>query len=159
MTELQKALLTSGVTIIGGVTIFLLSKIIEGFVIAPLVAQGRAFGEIAGTLYYLGEIYGNPFRSALNPYDEAEATRYKEAKRTIRKAASDLIEASGSVSCYRLLRIMRLTPKRESVREIVGLLTGISNNLFERELGRGGIENSDAADRILILMNWPRLSK
>lgn len=122
--------------------------------------QGKAFGEIAGTLYFLGEVYANPLLTATSHFDPSEMERYAEAKVRIRKAAGDLIQATGSVKCYRLLSILRVTPKRETVREIVGLLTGISNNLFNRDGNRAAaIENSQSADKILALMKWPRLSK
>jgi hypothetical protein len=160
MTETHNAIFGACLTIFGGITIFSLTKIVEGYVLAPLLEQGKAFGEIAGILYFLGEVYANPLLTAAAYFDPVERERYAEAKVRIRKAAGDLIQATGSVKCYRLLSTLRVTPKRETVREIVGLLTGISNNLFTRDGVRdGAMENSQSADKILALMKWPRLSK
>lgn len=156
--ELQKIVLTACLTITGGVLVFALTKIIEAFFISPLIENGKALGEVAGALYGLGEIYANPLRS-----DEAKAfpatrTRYRDAKSAIRKVAGDLVRANGSVRWYWLARALCLVPRREDVKEVVGLLTGISNNLDEYG-GRGGVENSEAADRILALIKWPKISK
>jgi len=85
-----------------------------------------------------------------NPAD-SDVAGYTDAKKIIRKAASDLVQANGSVRWYPLLRFLRIAPKRESVTEIVGLLTEISNNLFD-QTGYGPAENSKSADQILTLM-------
>jgi hypothetical protein len=60
MSELDKILLTSGLTIAGGFLVYVFGQIATRFLIDPYHEYRKTVGEIADTLVYYANIYMNP---------------------------------------------------------------------------------------------------
>ena len=155
MTELEKIFLTSGLTIVGGSMVF----VIQRFILEPLNEQNRVLGRITYALYYYGREYGTPPRR--DTPDADIVTRQREAANKIRDLAAMLAEASQSVRLYWICVLLGGTPRRKSINDAIGLLTGLSNNFFVTDGGVGmeGVQNSRDADRVLKLLGLKKWGK
>lgn len=60
MTELQSIFLTSGLTIVGGILVFVAGQVISRFFIDPIHEQKQIIGQVADALIYYSEVYQNP---------------------------------------------------------------------------------------------------
>jgi hypothetical protein len=154
MTELDKILLTSGLTVIGGSLVF----VVERFVLEPLNDQSKVLGRIAFAMHY----YGREFNYPIDPQhaDQASQQRYWAVADRLRELGSSLAETSQGIRWYWLWLLLRLTPRRNRVNEAIGLLTRMSNNMFAFDAGSRAQQirqNSDDADgitKVLGLRRW-----
>lgn len=138
-------LLTSALTILGGVLVFGFSEIIQKFLVEPVHEQAKVIGEIFFGIVYYGDRYANP---GTGP-PEAMA----EAADAFRLYASRLEGTTHAIRWYRFFECIRLVPKRENVEEAVGNLIRISNSIYTGN----GRENSNDADNVKKLLTVPRL--
>lgn len=136
-------LLTSALTIIGGVVVFSLSQIVQKFLVEPVHEQSKVIGEILFGLVYYGDRYANP--------GTGKPEAMTEAADTIRRYASRLEGTTHAVHSYRLFECIGLAPNRKSVEEAVGNLIRISNSIYTGN----GRENSDDADNVKKLLSAP----
>lgn len=122
-SELTNAIVTALLTILGGITIFVIGQIVEKFFLSPLEAFRRTLGEIAFNMIYFANIYTNP-----GPGDRD--TRI-EASRKLRTLASQLVADSYAVNCFWFFVLFRFIPSRKKVNEASDKLIGLSNSVFE----------------------------
>ena len=135
MSEIYKIILTSSLTILGGVIVFVSGQIVVKFFIEPIYNLRKLIGEIAFSLdFYANQIYG----------DHPKTT---EAREVYRKQACQLRE-----SCYLILyydfislRISSFPPK-ENLEKASSLLIGLSNKCGTQP---AGIEHSPEIKELL----------
>jgi len=140
-------LLTSALTILGGVLVFSLSQIVLRFLVEPIHEQAKAIGEIFFGLVYYADRYANP--------GSGRTEAMTEAADTLRRYASQLEGTTYAVRWYRLFERIGLAPSRERVNEAVGNLIRISNSIHTGN----GRENSDDADKVKELLSVPKKKK
>lgn len=137
---MSDALLTSSLTILGGVVVFSLSQIVQKFLIEPVHEQAKVIGEIFFGLVYYGDRYANP--------GVGQPEAMAEAADTIRRYASRLEGTSHAVRWYRLFEFIGLAPDSEDVKEAVRHLIRISNSIYTGK-GRENSEDADSVKRLL----------
>jgi len=154
MTELDKILLTSGLTIIGGCLVF----VVQQFVLEPITQQSRVLGRITFAMHYYGREYNYPIDPS--QADQASQQRYWTVADRLRELASSLAETSQSIQLYWLWLTLGLTPSRKKIDEAMGLLTRMSNSLFafnstqQMEQIRQNWADADAIIKVLGLRRW-----
>ena len=126
--KMNNAILTSVLTIIGGVCIFVLGQILLKFFIEPIHNLKAQIGRVTDMLIFYADIYFNP---GLNTEDQA-----KTASRDIRRTASDLMAKTATVSWYSIWYMFRILPKRSDVFYAHRELVGLSNGLFQGDPDR-----------------------
>lgn len=138
-------LLTSAITIIGGVLVFSFSQIIQKFLVEPVHEQAKVIGEIFFGIVYYGDRYANP---GTGPPKTME-----EAADAFRRYASRLEGTTHAIRWYRLFEKIRLAPNRENVEKAVRNLIRISNSIYTGN----GRENSNDADDVKKLLTVPKV--
>ena len=154
MTELDKILLTSGLTIIGGCVIF----VVQRFLLDPLNEQSRVLGRITFAMHYYGREYNFP----INPKDADQASqqRYWAVADRLRELGSSLAETSQGIRFYWLWLVLGMTPRRKRIDEAIGLLTRMSNSMFAFDSGsqmeqiRQNWADADSVTKLLGLRRW-----
>lgn len=126
MTELQKIVLTSSLTILGGISVFVVGQIVSKFLIEPIHEQSKIIGKIADSLIFYANLYSNPGSNI--PREESD-----EASRTIRQQASQLMAKSHAVRWYRLWQFFRVVPRYDDIVEASKNLIGLSNSFRHGE--------------------------
>jgi hypothetical protein len=124
MTEVEKILLTSSLTILVGVTVFVCGQIVVKFFIEPVHELRKLIGEIAFSLnFYANQIYGN--------YSKTE-----EAKEVYRKQACQLRGIVHLIIGYEFISggLYALPPKKDLERAS-SLLIGLSNECGQKPAG------------------------
>ncbi len=71
-SELFKIFLTSGLTIFGGLFIYVIGQLISKFFIEPIHKQSRCIGEIYYSLIFYADLYGNPDNDSKEERNEAK---------------------------------------------------------------------------------------
>ena len=154
MTDLDKILLTSGVTVIGGSLVF----VVQRFVLEPLNEQSRVLGRIAFALHYYGREYNYPIHPS--EADQASKQRYWVVADRLRELGSSLAENSQTVRWYWIWLALGLTPRRKRINEAIGLLTRMSNSMFAIHPGdrteqvRQNWHDADTISALLGLRKW-----
>jgi hypothetical protein len=154
MAEFNKALLTSALTLIGGCLIFVFQR----FLLEPLNEQSRVIGRVSFAMHY----YGREYNSPLIPKQADQETRehYWAVGDKLRELASSLAESSQAVRPYWLWRLLKMTPDRENIDAVIGLLTRMSNSLFVlgqeqyREQVKQNWKDADEIIKQLGLRRW-----
>src|SRR5438309_1028902 len=124
MSELLKIVLTSGLTVVGGLAVFVLQR----FVLEPLNEQSKVLGRITYAMFYYGREYGFPIDPSQAPEDTQK--RYWAAADQIRGLAASLAETSQSIRFRWMWILLGLTPRRRKINASIGLLTRMSNSFF-----------------------------
>jgi hypothetical protein len=137
-------LLTSVITIIGGVSIFVIGQIFLKFFIDPVHELRAQIGRITDSLIYYADVYFNP---GLNTEEQA-----KTASRDLRRVASELMARTSVVFWYRLWHIFRVLPQKSSVFYAHQELVGLSNGLFK---GGSPQNNTERVEKIKTYFELP----
>lgn len=140
--------ITVGLTIFGGVCVFVIGQIVTKFFLEPLYEQRKIFGEIAEGVLYYAQYFCNPGE------DDVGGCRSKGADET-RKLCTRLLARTSAIPFYKLFVCLKLVPKSEDVVSASEKLMGISNSFFRGEASR----NDNAAQEIKTLLKisswWP----
>ena len=123
MSELFKIVLTSSLTILGGILVFVVGRIIERFSIEPIHEQLRLTGEIADSLIFYANLYSSP--GIGNP------EKMGEASKVLRQQASQLMARTHVIPWYKLWQLLRIVPKHTDVIEASRNLIGLSNSIHQ----------------------------
>ncbi|MBI3766880.1 MAG: hypothetical protein HY271_00120 [Deltaproteobacteria bacterium] len=144
MSELTKIFLTSGLTIFGGVVVFVLGQLIAKFVIEPVYELKQVFAEVRLALIYYAQAIHTPV-----PGDEK---RSDEAAAAIRRHAADLWAKVTSIPCYGCLSKLwfGFLPDFASCRKAVSQLIGLANSVHKEDRSR----NQDRVDKIGRLLGF-----
>ena len=125
---ISQALQTSVITIIGGVTIFVLGQVFLKFVIEPIHQLLAHIGEITHLLIY----HSNVFLSMgeLNTLGQTQ-----NASQDFRKAGSELLARSHVIHWYGLWSILNILPNKDDIFhahiELIGLSNGVLDSVPE----------------------------
>lgn len=117
---------TAMITVLGGVTVFVIGQFLLKWMIDPLQEYRELKGEIAHALLYHAEVY--------EEYDPAN--RVPETKQHLRELAGRLRKTHAKVPLYDLCSKLKLVPVRENLFKASTELVGWSNNL-----GKDGEKN------------------
>jgi hypothetical protein len=145
MSDLVKILLTSGLTIIGGLVVYVFGQIATRFFIDPYHEYRKTVGEIADTLVYYANVYMNP--------GSGNRERMDEASKILRQKASLLRVRAFAIPRYACLVKFKLVPSPELITKASAALIGLSNNVHS-----GNFEhNEKRRDEIIEALRLPPL--
>lgn len=130
--------------ILSGITVFLLGEIIVRFFLGPLHKLKEVKGEIASTLLFHANNYGQQYQKLDQALAEAglddriineriESAKMwnsdlSKASDETRHMAAKLISAAESIPFYDLLSCCRVVPHKLAILQAKGYLIGLSNS-------------------------------
>lgn len=138
-------------TIIGGVTIYVVGEIILKFFIAPVNKLSLLIGKIFDSLDYYANVYTNPLGK-----DESEEMKNlrREAQDVLRKQATQLLARQICIRWYKFGAFFKVIPKEQNLLKARGYLIGLSNSCFLTDLqGRQERVDSMVAEMPSLLLN------
>lgn len=141
---MRGAILTSVLTIIGGVLIFVTGQILLKFFIEPVHQLRAHIGRITDSLIFYADVYFNP---GLGSTEEA-----KKASRDLRKLASELMAKTNVVPCYCFWSLFRVVPRLSDISSTHLNLIGLSNGVFGGDPGR----NTNRVEEIKAALCLPK---
>jgi len=121
MSELYKIVLTSSLTIFGGIVVLTIGQIITKFFIEPIHEQFRLIGEITDSLIFYANIYCNP--------GFGREEDWKKAENVLRQRASQLMAKTYVIRCYKLWQYLKIVRKYTDIIEARKNLIGLSNSV------------------------------
>ncbi len=123
---ISQTLQTSVITIIGGVTIFVLGQVFLKFFIEPIHQLRAHIGKITHLLIYHSDVFLSI--GELNALDQT-----RNASQDFRKAGSELLARSHVIHWYGLWSILKILPKKDDIFhahiEVIGLSNGVLNSV------------------------------
>lgn len=119
--QLFTSCLTACFTIVGGVSILLLGQLALRLFIDPINKQAELIGEIAHSLTYYANIYGNS-----NISDSKDRI---EASNTLRRQASQLRASAWTIRWYSLWQTFGFIPRKDDVLKASSNIIGLSNSM------------------------------
>lgn len=123
MSEIWQITLTAALTIIGGITIYVIGRIIVPLFIEPMLKLRGLIGEISYSLIFYADVYSNPTISI------DRSIKYGEAIETFRRQASQLRAIVFTMKFYPLWERINLVPEKVKVIEASSELIGLSNGI------------------------------
>jgi hypothetical protein len=126
-------ILTTSLTIFGGVFIFVVGQVVVKFLLEPLHEQRLMIGEVADGIIYYAQYFGNPGS------DDFGGNRTKGSDE-LRKLSTRLLARSNAVPFYGFFAFIGIAPNPKDVTEAARSLMGISNSFFRGDGVRNGIE-------------------
>lgn len=146
MTELEQIFLTSGLTIIGGVIIFVAGQLINELWIKPYIKYKKIIGEIDEELIFSSDIYTNPGHIKDN---KLKLKLYRIASRRLRRLASKFAACYRSLGLIKCLIKMKKVVNEENKDIIEGDLIFLSNSLFYENSLDHNLDKSEEIRTIL----------
>ena len=137
MSDLVKIFLTSGLTIIGGVVVFVLGQLLNELLIKPFFKYRDILGKIDRDLTFYSHIYSN---AGVHHRDHPIVN---EAHEKLRKLSCDLRIVYKSVSWIEYFKIKGWIMSEEQKEKIAVNLIGLSNSLLDHSY----IENNLRRER------------
>lgn len=147
MSELEKVFLTSGLTILGGVIVYVIGQILSKFFIEPIHEQKKLIGEIADSLIFYSNIYTNPGMTA--------PELMKDAHEKLRQQATLLISKTHMIPKYNFFSRLGVVISEKDIEGAFWGLIFLSNSVFQssNEMGRSAaLTNDDMAEKIKKLL-------
>jgi len=124
MSEVFKIVLTSALTVLGGIAIIVAGQVSTKFFIEPIHEHRRIIGEIAESLLFYAYLYSNP--------GIGRPEEMNEAQKVFRQQASRLVATSYAIQWRKLPRFLSISiPGPLDVTEARGCLIGLSNSIHE----------------------------
>lgn len=126
MSELSKILLTSSITVIVGLLVFVLGQIVQRFYLEPINDLAKVIGEILYTV----ELYARePLAGANDSISKAifSSDELRTAALAFRQCASKLYASMNAIHGYAFFRFLRYIPPRKALGEAKKLLIRLSN--------------------------------
>lgn len=176
MSELYKIILTSSLTVFGGIVVFVAGQVIVKFLIEPFQNYRKLVGEIASSLIYnanastsLHDVYLTQLEEAerkdgarnemvaerLRAVIKSDYHRLDDARRTFREQASRLMGTTNMIPMYGLWSFLQIVPKREDIIAASAHLISLSNSV-----GEAGTERrQNIAERLRIKVLSEKFSK
>lgn len=116
-------LLTPAITIAGGLVVFGATQLAQRFALDPVTDLVKALGRAAFVVTY-ENVYCNP---------GVDGPCWGEAKRELRKSASELAAALRAVRLHRVFCLLRQIPSKKAAKRTITLLIGLSSVHFEQK--------------------------
>jgi hypothetical protein len=135
-------------TIISGIAIYILGRLIYKFMIEPAYELRAILREVAIAMEYYGYVYGNP--------GTCKEELMEEASKRLRNLGCSLGAKAEEVPLHNQFHITRLFPKYEDIMQISKDLIAISNCIYvpSPEFVQSFIEkNDERRDRILKILH------
>lgn len=120
MNEIIKILFTSGLTILGGVMLFGLTKVIERFQVDPIIELNNLRGEIATFLVINANKFG---------YPETNGEELEILSLELRTLSAKLRGTVYKISFFNFYSRIGLIPKRLNVINASSQMIGLSNTI------------------------------
>lgn len=130
MSELFKIVLTSSLTVFGGIVVFVAGQLIAKFFIEPIHEQRRLVGEIEYSLIFYANLYSNP---GLGKPEEMD-----KASDMLRQQGSQLLARTRAITWYGVWQFFNIVPKHADVRDAAASLIGLSNSIHRDSGASGG---------------------
>jgi len=121
MSEMGKILLTSSLTILGGILILIFGQIIVRFFIDPLIRQRRAIGKVVDALIYHADVYANPGTAPKEVQDEVRLI--------LREKASLLSSRTYEIPLYNFFASLNAVLPKKNIHEVCRSLMYLSNSI------------------------------
>lgn len=121
MSELSKIVLTSSLTIFGGIVVFTMGQVIAKFLIEPIHEEFKLIGEITDSLIFYANVYLNPGTLKTEKMDEAQTV--------LRQRATQLMAKTHTIRLYKLWQLLKIVPKYGDIVEARKNLIGLSNSI------------------------------
>ncbi|MGB4115808.1 MAG: hypothetical protein WBK51_04580 [Polaromonas sp.] len=149
MDDFTKILLTSSLTAIGAVVVFVASQILGKLVIEPIQDLKKTLGEIRYSLVFHAQ-------AIMTPVGDREGE--DKASEALRKLACDLLSKVGAVPFYdRWAAISSdFLPARVSANEASKCLIGLSNSVHQQNRSD---RNSMRVDKIELLLGFESMEE
>lgn len=148
MSELYKIILTSSLTILGGVVVYVTGQIISKFFIEPIHEQKKIIGEIADALIFYANVYCNP--------GTGSKKKMNEASERLRQLATLLHSKTHLIPWYKFFEKIRVVVESSSIEKASTKLIGLSNstiiNIPPNNATKIALKNSETADEIKKLL-------
>lgn len=144
MGELERIVLTSAFTILGGLTVLVLGQIVIKFLVEPLHEQRKLIGETVDSLIFYANVYSNPGLSKEEAMDEASED--------LRRKASLLRARTYAIPGYAVLALCRLTRPQSAIEDAARNMIFVSNSVRKGD----GAKNWEAAESIRKSLGFPR---
>ncbi len=120
MSQIQQIFLTSALTVIGGITIFVVGQLLSKFFIDPLDEQRKAIALVADTLIFYSNVVSSP---GANP------EVCGPAQDALRRCATDLMVRTKAIRWYRLWKVVRIALSKDKIIVAHENLIGLSNSV------------------------------
>ena len=151
----SETFIIAGITLLGGIFLFILQQIIEKSFFKPLQKQKDTIEDIATLLIQYSSLYTNPTNYGGEHFDNLIRKKYSDASNKTRELASLLKVRSDNIPLYNFwVKIYNIIP-RKNIGNAFSKLIGLSNSYGN--VGHG-IENSDLADEIRNLLKIPSVN-
>ena len=124
MGETFKIFLTAGLTILGGVFVYVIGQIISKFMIEPIHEQKKIISEINDNLIF----YANQFYLYTEVNPKAEEIRNK-----FRSFSAQLRAKTHLIPFYVLFQKLRMVLRKEDIYGACSSLVGLSNSVYKIE--------------------------
>ena len=169
MSEIFKIVLTSSLTVIGGIIVLAIGQIIIKFLIEPLQEHAKLRGEIAEAIIFYGnagsgieqyyfqklqetENIDEPLKKLVRErYEELIKTNWKksdEAAIKLRQQAGQILAKTFAIPCYGLWAFLGRLPSSKSIATASSNLIGMSNSVHD---GRGSSDRIKDIAKLLKL--------
>lgn len=122
MGDATKIFLTSGLTLIGGVLIYVFGQIVIRFFVDPYQHYRQVVGEIADALSYYANISGGSHRQ-----------RQDEASNVFRQKARLLRVKAYEIPYYNQFAKWKWVPPWSSIMEASSALISLSNDIYRHD--------------------------
>ncbi len=136
MSQLWLIVLTSCLTVLGGLFVIALGRIIEKLIIDPVHELRKLIGEIAFSLSFYGNVYCNP--------GSGEPETMDNTSRVLREHASHLRAGAYAIRWYRYWEYRRWLPKQQEIALASKRLILLSNCVHKGD----PIKNDDTRKEI-----------
>ncbi|MGR8998959.1 MAG: hypothetical protein ACU88J_07930 [Gammaproteobacteria bacterium] len=133
MTELDKILITSSLTIGGGVIVYVLGQVISKFIIEPTHEMYKVIGSVRYNLAYHAATINTPTSRTQDKSDRA----FED----ILKNSCELIEKANSIPFYKVISVISMgkLPCKANVKLAAKRLRGLST--YVHEIGDEAVSN------------------
>ena len=122
MGDLEKILLTSASTILGGVIVFVIGQLVSKFLIEPIHELRKAVGEVQFYLAYYAPIIHTPI--------SRDKERSDKAYDAIMRTSCDLLTKADAIPLYRFLPRRFVLPK-QNIDRAAADLRAVTTHLHE----------------------------
>jgi hypothetical protein len=118
--NMEVALLTSSLTLVGAIILFLVSELSRGLFIGPLLDIRRHIGLIIDrVIFYIADLTSG---AAIN------RSREEQIRVELRALSTQLRAKRYTLAWYHVFSAVRLVPTRQKVEEAAGQLMGLANS-------------------------------
>ena len=152
--------------IISGVAVFIIGEIFVRFFLAPIHKLKEIKGEIASTLLFYANNYGNEYRNleaAFNDAEEIEEIVIKERIESLKRWNNDLMKASDEtrliagrlisaaegIPFYAIVSRTKVIPAKKDILSARKNLIALSNSFP----GSRAVESSERSESVCKLLN------